>query len=173
MLKLPYHKRDMHSLVVSTGSNLGSKAGNIQRAMGLLGEILGSVQSASRIYASPAWGYESVNTFCNQCLEIQTGLDARECFRHILEIEKSFGRERGTGVYRDRIIDIDILFFDDLVLDTPELKIPHPRLQERNFVLVPLAEILPGLIHPVLRKPVNQLLADCPDSLEVVPLKKS
>ena len=161
----------MHTLVLSTGSNLGDSKRNLESARILIENRIGPVRLASAIYESRAWGYPSENLFFNQCLEVQTELDAGECLGRILEIEQEFGRKRSKTGYSDRIIDIDILFYDELLLRTGSLSIPHSRMHERRFVLLPLAGIMPAFEHPVFRKTISELLEQCTDPLEVRPLE--
>lgn len=161
----------MYKLVLSTGSNLGDRRNNLEAAAGLLKERIGKLIRSSTIFESPAWGYESRNKYYNQCLIIETDLGPDDCLGLMLGIEQKLGRTRKNGVCTDRIIDIDILFYDDLVLDSVSLKIPHERMAERKFILLPLAEILPDFVHPVLFRTVSELLEACPDELEVVPVK--
>ncbi len=157
----------MHRLIVSTGSNLGPRQKNLESVISKISERIGCVRRASSIYESDAWGYRSKNPFYNQCLEVETELTPEECMDRILKIERTMGRERdGTG-YRDRIIDVDILLFDDLVVKTRRMTIPHPGMPDRRFVLLPLAEILPHLRHPVLNLTVSEILEKCPDHSEV------
>ena len=158
---------EMHTLVLSTGSNLGNRQENLESASGLIGERVGTIRKSSVLYESRAWGYRSEYSYFNQCLEVHTELAPGDCLKQILGIERMMGRERPGSGYDDRIIDIDILFYDDLILDTGPLKIPHERMQERKFVLLPLAEILPDLEHPVFHKPVHKLLKQCSDPLAV------
>ncbi|MFC2080722.1 2-amino-4-hydroxy-6-hydroxymethyldihydropteridine diphosphokinase [Bacteroidota bacterium] len=157
----------MYTLVLSTGSNLGNRQENLENASELIRGILGHIRQYSAIYESSAWGYFSENIFYNQCLEVQTELSPEECLQQILAIEMRMGRKRRGKAYNDRIIDIDILFYDDLVMDQDQLKIPHGRLQERKFVLLPLAEILPEFQHPVYHKSIRELLELCSDTLDV------
>jgi 2-amino-4-hydroxy-6-hydroxymethyldihydropteridine diphosphokinase len=128
------------------------------------------VSNASSIYETAAWGKNDQPAFLNQVLEIETALSPPQLLKTILAIEENIGRVRQEK-YGPRIIDIDILLFNDEVLHLPMLKIPHPQLQNRRFVLVPLAEIAPDLIHPVFKKTIAELLAICPDKLEVSRIK--
>ena len=163
---------EMHTLILSTGSNLGNRKENLKSASGLIGERIGTIRKSSALYESRAWGYKSEHPYLNQCLEVYTDLAPGDCLKRILEIERMMGRERPDIGYDDRIIDIDILFYDDLILDTGPLKIPHERMQERKFVLIPLAEILPDFVHPVFHKPVHEFLKQCSDPLAVHPVHK-
>ena len=161
----------MIRLVLSTGSNLGDRRKNLVSAIGLIKEKLGRILKVSRIYESGSWGYISSNRFYNQCLAVETDLGAEDCLSQILEIERIMGRERSGSGYSDRIIDIDILFVDDLVMESDSLRIPHEKLAFRRFVLMPLAEILPDYEHPLLHKSSQELLEQCTDPEEVVPLE--
>jgi len=182
----------MNTLVLSTGSNLGNREENLDSVRRLIGEYIGRILNTSAIYESPSWGYRSENLFYNQCLSVEMELGARDCLDQVHKVERLLGRERETTatdinsvehvpkgmdreaiVYLDRIIDIDILFYNDLILDTGSLKIPHERMAERRFILLPLAEILPCFQHPVLHKNIRELLEKCPDPLKVNPVEGS
>lgn len=157
----------MERLYLLLGGNLGDKKQIFSHTINLLKTEIGSIETISSIYETEPWGFQSDDLFWNQALVLLTDFSPYECLEKIHQIEKKIGRIRTNHQYTSRIIDIDILFYNDLVMDEPELQIPHPRMIERNFVLVPLAEIAPEKFHPVFRKTVDQMLADCQDKLKV------
>lgn len=157
----------MSKAYLMIGGNLGDRKENLQQAIILIRKSCGPLIKISSLYETAAWGLVDQPSFLNQALEISTSLSAIELLSSILSIEKDMGRTR-TEKLGPRLIDIDILFFNDEVHDLPHLKIPHPELQNRRFVLTPLAEITPQLQHPVLKKNIAQLLEECPDNLEVI-----
>ena len=148
------------------GGNLGNRKENLLTAISLINAQCGPLTRSSSIYETEAWGITDQPSFLNQALEISTSLNARQLMRKILKIEKEMGRVREEKL-GPRIIDIDILLFENEIHDLRFLKIPHPEMQNRRFVLVPLAEIDPTLQHPVLKKTIAELLEECPDNLEV------
>ncbi len=156
----------MNKAYLLTGGNMGNRQENLETAYNYIDQQCGMVINASSIYETAAWGKNDQPSFLNQVLEIQTSLTPRQLLKKILLIEKQIGRVREEK-YGPRIIDIDILLFNDEIHNYPSLKIPHPELQNRRFVLVPLAEIAPGAIHPVLKKTIAELLLICPDKLAV------
>lgn len=156
----------MSTAYLLIGGNLGNRKDNLLKATALITERCGHLTRCSSVYETEAWGITDQPSFLNQVLEISTSLNARQLLRKILKIEKEMGRVRKEKL-GPRIIDIDILLFENEILDLPFLKIPHPEIQNRRFVLTPLAEIDPELMHPVLKKTIAQLLEECPDNLEV------
>lgn len=146
-------------IVLAFGSNLGDKEEYILAAYRLLEEELGELIKKSSFIETSPWGFESENSFINSVAEFETKKTPFESLEICNKIEKELGRERNPEYkgYQNRTIDIDILFYEDIVLDTPTLKIPHPLIQERDFVLIPLKEILPNLIHPVLKKEIKDI----------------
>ncbi|WP_278625161.1 2-amino-4-hydroxy-6-hydroxymethyldihydropteridine diphosphokinase [Parabacteroides gordonii] len=140
---------------LALGTNIGNKRRNMITAAALLAERVGDVLALSGFYETEPWGFQSDNTFLNAALQLETGLPPLELLKATQEIELEMGRtQKSNGAYHDRIIDIDILLYDDLILQTPELTLPHPLMHERQFVMEPLAEIAPNVIHPVFKKPV-------------------
>ena len=148
------------------GSNLGDRLQVMRAASELIDMQIGNIVSSSSIYETAPWGVLDQPSFLNQVLEVETEMAPEEVLRIILEIEHELGRVRYER-WGARVIDIDILYFDHLILDTARLTIPHPRLHERRFTLAPLAEIAPDFIHPVLNKSSEQLMAECTDISEV------
>ncbi|HPG10463.1 MAG TPA: 2-amino-4-hydroxy-6-hydroxymethyldihydropteridine diphosphokinase [Chitinophagaceae bacterium] len=156
----------MHIAYLLTGGNLGDRKENLEKAAFLINKECGEVFCNSSIYETSAWGNSDQPSFYNQAIAVKTSLTARQLMRKILKIEKSMGRIRKEK-YGPRIIDIDILFYDDEIHNYHLLKLPHPELPNRRFALVPLCEIAPDLIHPVLKKNVQELLLACRDELDV------
>ena len=156
----------MNRAYLLIGGNLGDRKQNLQKARELIALHGGDITNASSIYETAAWGKTDQPSFLNQALEIHTSLNAKQLILHILKVEKMLGRIRKEK-YGPRIIDIDILLFNNEKHDHPFLKIPHPEMQNRRFALIPLAEIAAEVIHPVFKKSITQLLKECPDQLEV------
>lgn len=156
----------MNKVFLLIGGNIGDRLQNLNQAITGLSATCGPVIQQSAVYETAAWGNTDQAAFLNQALVLSTSLTARELISTILSIEEEMGRRR-MEKFGPRVIDIDILFFNDEIMNEPNLTIPHPQLQNRRFVLVPLHEIAPALVHPVLHKTIEQLLAECPDELEV------
>lgn len=140
------------------GTNIGNKRRNMITAAALLAERVGDVLALSGFYETEPWGFESENFFLNAAVKLKTSFSPLELLQITQQIEKELGRaEKSNGVYHDRIIDIDILLYDDEVLQTPELTLPHPLMHERKFVMDPLSEIAPFVVHPVLKERIIDL----------------
>lgn len=153
----------MNNVFLIIGSNLGDKAENLKRAIRLIEQSAGIVKRFSAVYETEPWGVEKQPAYYNQVLELISEYNAVELMIHLLDIEKMMGRIR-INKYDARNIDIDILFFNDEVYHSETITIPHPRLHLRRFVLEPLAEIAPELVHPVFNKNIYMLLNECEDS---------
>jgi 2-amino-4-hydroxy-6-hydroxymethyldihydropteridine diphosphokinase len=161
-----------HISYLSIGSNLGDRAKNLGTAIAFLAPQV-QILMQSSIYQTEPWGYFDQPSFLNQVIKTETALEPFDLFNYLQGIESQMGRQE-TFRFGPRLIDLDILFYDDLILDTPNLTIPHPRIQERAFVLIPLAEIAPGLNHPVLGKTIQQLKMSVePNSVELFQSVKS
>ncbi|MEQ6125171.1 2-amino-4-hydroxy-6-hydroxymethyldihydropteridine diphosphokinase [Pseudotenacibaculum sp. MALMAid0570] len=148
---------------LSLGSNQGNKLDNLQKAINAIADKIGAVQKVSSVYKTASWGYEGED-FYNICIQISTYLQPESLMERLLQVETDLGRVRSNSDnYTDRNIDIDILLFDDEIIFSKTLKIPHPRMLERKFVLVPLEEIAKNSIHPVEKKQLHQCLKNCTD----------
>lgn len=156
-----------HQLFLSLGGNLGNKNVIFAETLARISTRIGTIQALSSPYESPAWGFLSRHLFRNQVVKLETSLSPEEVLKNIRLTEDHFGRVRIPGKYLSRKMDIDILFYDDLILHTEELTIPHPLLSERKFVLIPLLEIEPEFIHPVLKKSIREICQECPDPASV------
>lgn len=146
---------------LALGTNIGNKRRNMITAAALLAERVGDVLALSGFYETEPWGFQSENTFLNAALQLETSLSPLELLKATQQIEVETGRtQKSNGTYHDRIIDIDILLYDDLILQTPELTLPHPLMQDRRFVMEPLLEIAPNVVHPVFKKTVVSLMRE-------------
>ena len=152
----------MNTAYLLTGANIGDREANLEKAAELIQQNCGEIIARSSIYETAAWGNRDQEAFYNQALQIRTAFTARQLMRKILKVEKQMGRER-TVKYGPRTIDIDILFFNNEVHDYPLLRLPHPELPNRRFALVPLAELAPVLLHPVLKRSIASRLEACED----------
>ena len=160
----------MNLIYLSLGSNLGQREQFLQEALKHIQNRIGGIESVSRYYESEAWGFSSAYSFYNCCLSLQTTIEPLPLMDLLLEIEQEMGRLRQGMGYSDRVIDIDMLLYGDRQMDHPRLTLPHPSMGDRRFVLAPLAEIAPLLIHPVAGKSITKMLQECADESEVIPL---
>jgi len=156
----------MPKLYLLLGGNLGDRQLYLAQARARIAALVGTITRSSGLYETAAWGKTDQPAFLNQVLEVQAEQAPEQVLFTVNTIEQELGRVRQEH-WGARVIDIDILFYDDLALQTPRLTIPHPQLHMRRFTLLPLAELAPALVHPVLGKTITALLEACPDELEV------
>ena len=163
----------METVYLLLGGNLGDREEVIRKTITLLNRKAGTVNQVSSIYETEPWGMTNVQNFLNIAIKLSTKLPAIELLDTLLEIEELSGRKRNPLIteYESRPIDIDILFYGTSIIQSTRLTVPHPRLQSRKFVLVPLCEIAPEFIHPVFQKSIFTLLNECQDILETVKIK--
>lgn len=157
-----------HTVYLALGSNLGNRLANIKTAISNLTPQM-DVKKKSLVYETPPWGYADQPAFLNQVLMAETYLEPQDLLEHLKRLEHVLGREP-TFLNGPRLIDIDILFYDDVEIASESIQIPHPRLHQRAFVLVPLHDIAPELIHPTLQKSVSEMLVDV-DRLNIMEYK--
>lgn len=156
----------MNKVYLLIGGNMGDRMANLDNALNLMESNLGKITLLSSKYETAAWGFTEQPHFLNQAVLLQTDLLANDLMLAILNIEKSMGRERSIPL-GPRIIDIDIIYFNEEIIDNITVTIPHPKMTARRFVLLPLVEIAPDYIHPILLKSNSVLLKECGDSLAV------
>lgn len=160
----------VHKLYIALGSNIGNRREYLQRAVVAISRNLGKVNAVSQIYETPSWGFVS-EPFYNACIEVHTHFSPNECLQKLLYIEAQLGRVRSSKSesYQAREIDLDILFYDNQVIEQENLIIPHPQIPFRKFVLLPLLDVASGFEHPIFRKTIQQLYSE---NQEVVEIKK-
>jgi 2-amino-4-hydroxy-6-hydroxymethyldihydropteridine diphosphokinase len=152
--------------VLLSGSNIGDRESYLQIAIQYFKSEVGALVNKSAIYESEAWGYTNQANYLNQVFIIETSATSLDLLEHIKIIESKAQRER-TITYGPRTLDVDILFYDNDIINTPKLIVPHPHIAQRRFTLLPLQELLPNFVHPVLRRTTTQLLQACSDELHV------
>ena len=158
----------MYNTLILFGGNMPDTLNLFKRAEEQIILLVGTIKLKSAIYESAPWGFVAETNFYNMVIEVETELKPDEQLKQLLAIESFLGRERNnSGGYASRGIDLDILFIDDLIIDTKQLTVPHPRLHLRQFTLVPLCEKWGEKIHPSINKTINHLLANCDDKATV------
>ena len=157
------------TVFVLLGSNLGDRELLVNQASKMIGERCGKIVAKSRLYESEPWGFKSEHWFLNQVVKVETALSPDDLMKELLEIEKELGRDRSVPHegYVSRPMDLDILYFGNEINDTQMVTAPHPRLHERRFTLLPLCDVAPDFVHPVMKKTNLQLLDECQDAGKV------
>ncbi len=156
---------------LSLGSNKGNKQEHLQQAIYLISQKIGTVLAVSSIYKTASWGFDS-DDFYNICIKVNTTLNPEMLLEKAQMVEKYLGRvHQESDTYEDRVIDVDVLFFDDEVIFSKNLIVPHPKMLDRKFVLVPLAEIEPNFMHPITKQKINQCLFHCTDHSDILKLE--
>jgi deoxyguanosine kinase len=164
--------KSQHQVVLSLGSNQGNRLENVERSLEMIHREIGTIIKVSKLYETPSWGFES-DAFYNCALVIHTFSSAHKTLEQILSIERRLGRVRGDALgYQSRIIDIDLITFDEDIIDTDELQIPHPQMQNRRFVLLPMRDLNLDWIHPVFHKKITELLGISPDKSDCTIVQK-
>ena len=159
----------MNTVFLSLGSNMGNKAENLNKALELIAKKAGIIEKKSSVYETEPWGIEDQPRFLNMVIQAQTLLTPQELIHALLEIEKELGRIRKEK-WAERIIDIDILFYNNAIIHETNLTIPHPYMHQRRFVLVPMHEIAPDFFHPLLHASISDLLVNCTDNTNTIKL---
>ena len=163
----------MAKLFLLLGGNMGDKSMIFLKARRRLEEELGTISRKSSVYETEPWGFKSDDLFWNQVIILETPRSPEEALKITKSIEEELGRVRQAERYCSRLIDIDILFYDDMVSHEPQLELPHPRMIDRRFVLEPLSEIVPDMVHPLFGQSIAELLENCSDQLAVKKLDKA
>lgn len=161
-----------HQTYISLGSNVGDKFFNLQQAVDAVFENIGSIHKISPVYQTASWGFEA-DDFLNAVILVQTALSPEQLLKALLKIEKKLGRNRNPDSgYQSRIIDLDVLYYDDEVISTDQLQLPHPHMHKRRFILQPLCEIAPEELHPAIKKNTTQLLTECEDDTKTEKMQR-
>ncbi len=160
----------MKTVYLGIGTNLGDREENLRQAITLIEEHIGIIIRVSSVYETEPWGFKSETNFLNIVVMAETKLSPSGLLGRILMIEAMMGRLREGKAYMPRVIDIDILFFGSRIFENKVLTIPHPKIQDRKFVLIPLSEIAGELVHPVFKKSIQELLRECKDKTYIRPL---
>lgn len=161
----------MKKVILLCGGNKGNRAYYMNTARQMIEQAIGKILQVSAIYESAPWGFQAEQNFYNQVVVVETRWAPLDILKKIWEIEKKLGRTRAGKQYSSRTMDIDILFYEQEIIDTPDLVVPHPQLHQRRFTLTPLAEILPHWVHPQFNQSIDVLLKQCTDSSSVEAIK--
>jgi 2-amino-4-hydroxy-6-hydroxymethyldihydropteridine diphosphokinase len=156
----------MNGIYLIIGGNIGNRIVNLEQCRFELEKSVGKLLATSSIYETAAWGKEDEMPYLNQVLEIETQMNPAALMQTCIDIELRLGRTRNQK-WEARVIDIDILFYHQEIIELPNLSIPHPHLHKRKFVLIPMHELAPDFIHPIFHRNIHDLLTDCEDPLEV------
>jgi len=152
-----------HQVIISIGSNQGERLENIENSIKMVHQEIGTVIRVSKLYETPSWGFES-DAFYNCALLVHTCKAAEEVLQGIFKVEEKLGRIRNSGEgYQARTIDVDIISFDEEIIETENLIVPHPRMQDRKFVLLPMKDLKTDFVHPILNKNISELISHCED----------
>lgn len=162
----------MNSVYLLLGGNIGNVLASFVRAKEHIRNHIGTIKKESPVYYTEPWGLKNTDMFYNQALLTETKLSPEHLLSSIQRIESRMGRKRRKGIIESRIIDIDILFYNNVVFNEKDLEIPHPRLHLRKFTLIPMTDLNPDLKHPVFDKTIHQLLEECDDELKVIKCQK-
>ena len=157
----------MNTVYIQLGSNIGERKSYIAKSMQHIEDNIGEIITESSVFETIPWGNKNQDNFLNSVIKIKTPVDAFKVLKKSQEIENNLGRER-VEKWGERTIDIDILFYNNEIINTTKLNIPHPFIQKRKFVLIPLSEIAPNYIHPILKKNISTLLSECKDNQKVL-----
>ena len=152
---------------IQLGSNLGNRQNAIFLSQQFVLQQIGYIVNESAIYETEPWMMDSEKWFLNQVIEVETNLEPHSLLLKLKDFEQTQGRKTETGKYQPRVIDMDILFYGNQIINSSDLVVPHPFLHERKFVLIPMNEINPDFIHPIFNKSINELLTECNDSYQV------
>ncbi|MFM7104114.1 MAG: 2-amino-4-hydroxy-6-hydroxymethyldihydropteridine diphosphokinase [Flavobacteriales bacterium] len=157
----------MRLIYLSLGSNLGNRLELLSETRDFIEFNIGDIVNSSDVYETEPWEMENVEPFLNQVLSVRTAMSNTQIINEISEIDAFYGRKRSTEKYLSREMDVDVLFIEQEIIDTPKLKVPHPKISERRFILEPLCQIAPDFVDPLTQKTITSLLESCQDKCKV------